>query len=272
LVRDITTRDTLDSGRQVAPLRKADDAVEIDTTEMTIPEVIDTVCALARSVQEKNLPKWPLSHLQKGPLDTLVYRMAYFTLGPTWRFFYRIRVVGMEHFPLTGPVVIACNHRAMTDPFFLGSNTPRQVHYMAKAELWKFKPLGWAVEKFGSFPVSRGEADRSSIKRGVEILHQGEALGLFPEGHVNKGQGLQPLKSGVSLFSLREGVVTIPAIMRGTDLAFKHGLPHFPKIDILVGPPIEMPGPEIPRTDRAQVVTERVRQALETLLATPVRG
>jgi cytidylate kinase len=270
LVGDISARDSLDSGRSVAPLRKADDAIEIDTTGMTIMEVIDTVCALARKAQESDLPKWPLSRMQEGPLDTMLYRMAYFTLRPLWRFCYRMRAVGVENFPLTGPVVVACNHKAMTDPFMLGINLPRQLHYMAKAELWKFKPLAWAMERFGTFPVSRGEADRTSIKKGLAILEHGEVLGLFPEGHCNKEEGLAPLRGGISLFSLREGVVTIPAIMRGTNMAFKHGLPHFPKIDIVIGKPIPMPGPEVPRTERGRVVTDRVREALETLLATPV--
>jgi cytidylate kinase len=46
LVADIAARDAYDSGRALAPLCKAADAVEIDTTGMTIPEVIETVCAL----------------------------------------------------------------------------------------------------------------------------------------------------------------------------------------------------------------------------------
>ena len=78
--------------------------------------------------------------------------------------------MGVENFPLTGPVVVACNHKAMTDPFMLGINVARQIHYMAKVELWKFKPLGWAMESFGTFPVSRGEADRTAIKRGLRDL------------------------------------------------------------------------------------------------------
>lgn len=270
LVKDISTRDALDSGRQVAPLRKADDAVEVDTTGMTITEAIETVCALARKAEQKDLPQWPLCRMQKGRLDTLLYRVAYFVLRPLWRSCYRMRAVGVENFPLTGPVVVACNHKAMTDPFMLGVNLPRQLHYMAKSELWKFRPLAWAMEKFGTFPVSRGEADRWAIKRGFEILEQGEILGLFPEGHCNKGEGLGPLRGGISLFSLREGIVTIPAIMRGTEKTFKHGIPHFPKIDVVIGKPIEMPGPEVPRTERGRVVTDRVREALEALLATPV--
>jgi cytidylate kinase len=270
LVKDISVRDELDSGRRVAPLRKADDAVEVDTTGMSITEVIETVCELYRRSQRKGLPRWPLSRIQKGPMDTLLYRMTYSVLRPLWRSVYRMRVVGVENFPLTGPVVIACNHKAMTDPFLLGINLARQVHYMAKVELWKFKPLGWAMEQFGTFPISRGEADRTSIKRGLEILERGEVLGLFPEGHCHKGEGLAPLRSGISLFSMREGVVTVPAIMRGTNRAFKHGIPHFPKIDVVIGKPIEMPGPEVPRTERGRVVTERVRETLEMLLATPV--
>jgi cytidylate kinase len=270
LVANITARDALDSGREVAPLRKAADAIEIDTTGMSITEVVEAVSALAHKVQGAPLQKWPLCRMQRGPLDTLVYRMAYFTLGPLWRFCYRIKLKGVENFPLRGPVVVACNHKAMTDPFFLGSNVPRMIHYMAKSELWKFRILAWAMERFGTFAVNRGEVDRDAVRKGLEILEAGEVLGLFPEGHVNKGEGLGPLRGGVGLFSLREGVVTIPAVMRGTHLAFKHGIPRFPKIDILVGRPLEMPGPEVPRSERARFVTERVREALETLLATPL--
>jgi cytidylate kinase len=270
LVKDMSRRDTLDSGREVAPLRKAADAVEIDTTGMSITEVVEAVCALARRASVDHPKKWPLSRMQRGPLDTFVFRTTYLLLRLTWRFLYRIKVKGIEYFPLTGPVVVACNHRAMTDPFFLGHNVPRQIHYMAKVELWKYRPLAWAMEQFGTFPVSRGEVDRSAIKRGIEILEVGEVLGLFPEGHCNKAEELAPLRPGISLFSLREGVVTIPAVMRGTDLAFKHGVPHFPRVDIVFGPPIEMPGPEVPRSDRARLVTDRVRDTLTALLAIPV--
>jgi cytidylate kinase len=270
LVAEIEARDASDSSREVSPLRKAADAIEIDTTRMSIPEVVEAVTALASEEQDRPLEKWPLCRMQRGPLDTLVYRMAYFILGPLWRFCYRVRVVGVEHFPLRGPVVVVSNHRAMTDPFFLGSNVPRMIHYMAKSELWKIRILGWAMERFGTFAVNRGEVDREAVRKGLEILEANEVLGIFPEGHVNKGVGLGPLHGGVSLFSLRENTITIPAVMRGTDLAFKNGFPHFPKIDIIIGPPLVMPGPEVPRSERGRIVTERVREVLEELLATPV--
>lgn len=44
--KDIETRDYNDSHRELAPLKKADDAVEVDTTFMTIEEVADKLATL----------------------------------------------------------------------------------------------------------------------------------------------------------------------------------------------------------------------------------
>ena len=213
--------------------------------------------------------KYLLGPMLRGPRDTRLYRITHMVLGPIWRFMYRMKVKGVEHVPLAGPVVVACNHRAMTDPFFLGINVPRQINYMAKSELWKYPVLRWAMEAFGTFPVNRGEVDRAAIKTGIEVLEAGAVLGLFPEGHVNNNEGLAPMRSGISLFSLREGVVTVPAVLRGTDRVIRHGIPHFPRVELVIGPPLQMPGPEVPRAERGRLVTELVAEALNTLLATP---
>ena len=43
---EIARRDKIDSEREVAPLKKADDAIEIDTTSLTIPDVVEKIMAL----------------------------------------------------------------------------------------------------------------------------------------------------------------------------------------------------------------------------------
>ena len=48
VLKDIKQRDYNDSHRKVAPLKKADDAVELDTTTMTIPEVVGAVISLVK--------------------------------------------------------------------------------------------------------------------------------------------------------------------------------------------------------------------------------
>jgi cytidylate kinase len=46
LKEEIARRDKIDSEREVAPLKKAEDAIQIDTTSLTIPEVVDKIMAL----------------------------------------------------------------------------------------------------------------------------------------------------------------------------------------------------------------------------------
>jgi len=47
LKKEIAARDKLDSEREIAPLKKAEDAVEIDTTSLSIERVVEKILALA---------------------------------------------------------------------------------------------------------------------------------------------------------------------------------------------------------------------------------
>jgi cytidylate kinase len=264
LVADITRRDAYDSGRELAPLRKAEDAVEIDTTEMTIPEVIEAICAEAR----RRMPKprrWLVCRMVKSPLDTLLYRVAYSFIPPLWRLLFRMRIEGAENIPAEGPVVIASNHRSNLDPFFLGASSPRQIHFMAKAELWKVSALGRIIDALGAFPVSRGAADREAVRNALAVLDQRALLGLFPEGHRHRDGKLGPVSPGVTLFSLRPGVVTVPVVMQGTEKAIRGHIPRFPRVRVTFGPPLEIPGMDVPRGQRADITGTRLAEALREL-------
>jgi cytidylate kinase len=264
LIEDIRTRDAYDSGRQLAPLRKADDATEIDTTGMTIEEVIQAVCGLAAQADAPR--KRLLSRVSRGPLDTWFYRFAHSFIPILFRLLWRMKIQGLEYLPASGPVVIACNHRSNLDPFFLGSACPRQIHFMAKAELWAFKPLGWLVAKLGTFPVHRGKADREAVRRAVEVLDGGAVLGLFPEGRRQRETELGDIRPGVSLFSLRDGVVTIPVVLRGTDRVVRNHLLRFPRVTATFGPPVRLPGQDIARASRAALTSEELIQSFRRLL------
>jgi cytidylate kinase len=277
LAADIVARDAHDSGRAIAPLHKADDAVEIDTTRMTIPEVIQTVCALAKAKRgtapselappRPSAEKWPVSRMIRGPLDDRLYRFAFPIIPPVWKTLFRIEVKGAEHIPATGAVLLVTNHRSNLDPVFVGSCFPREIHFMAKAELWKFKPFGRLIDVLGAFPVNRGEADRNAVKRALEILAAGGVVGMFPEGHRQRGGRLGEIQAGVSLFALRGGVVTIPMIMDGTERIVRNKRFRLPKVRVTFGPPLELPGEDVPRSQRGQVVAERLVQAFNDLLA-----
>jgi 1-acyl-sn-glycerol-3-phosphate acyltransferase len=205
--------------------------------------------------------KWPLSRLVRSPLDTLLYRFAYSFVTPLWCLLYRVEITGREHFPPTGPVVLASNHRSNLDPFFLGVSTPRQIHFMAKAELWKVGALGWLIDKLGAFPINRGEADRQAVRKALDTLAAGAVLGIFPEGSRHPQGGFGAIHPGVTLFSLREGVVTIPVVMEGTERIMRGRMIRFPKVRVAFGPPLPLPKPDMARAQRALFASDRLTEA-----------
>lgn len=48
----MATRDAMDSGRSASPLRQADDAIVIDSTELSVAEVVERVVAIAKAAQK----------------------------------------------------------------------------------------------------------------------------------------------------------------------------------------------------------------------------
>lgn len=202
----------------------------------------------------------------RGPGDTAPYRFLHAWVPTLFRVVFRMRVTGTEHVPAEGGVLLAANHRSNVDPVFIGAACPRQVHFMAKAELWSFKPLGRLIDVLGSFPVHRGSADRAAVKQALGYLGDGAVVGLFPEGHRQKDGRLGHPQPGVSLFALRPGVTTIPVALEGTERILRNGIPRLPRIEIHFGPPIDTEVPGVSKSVRQEEVAGRIMRALGRLL------
>ncbi|MCJ7797200.1 MAG: 1-acyl-sn-glycerol-3-phosphate acyltransferase [Thermoleophilia bacterium] len=201
-----------------------------------------------------------------GPGDTWLYRFAHTVIPPVFTRLYRMEVRGLEHVPRFGAVVLACNHVANIDPVFLGVACQRHVHFMAKSELWKFRPLGWLVNGLGAFPVRRGEADRDAVRRALELLDQQAVVGIFPEGTRQPEGRLGQLQTGVALLSLRPGVTTIPVMLRGTNHVVRNRRPSFPRVSATFGPPVPALSAGGARAERHREFTARLMTALQDLL------
>lgn len=91
-------------------------------------------------------------------------------------------------------------------------------------------------------------------------------LGLFPEGHRQRETELGNIRPGVSMFSLREGVATVPVILRGTDKVVRNHLLHFPRVTATFGPPLQPPDGSVAHADRAAVASERLVESFHRLL------
>jgi 1-acyl-sn-glycerol-3-phosphate acyltransferase len=120
---------------------------------------------------------------------------------------------GNEHIPAQGGALIASNHIAYFDPPLIGSASPRELYYMAKKELFENSLFGWLISKFNAFPISRGSFDREGIKKATEVLREGNALLVFPEGTRSKDGNLKEPKLGAAKLALDTRVPIVPAYL-----------------------------------------------------------
>jgi 1-acyl-sn-glycerol-3-phosphate acyltransferase len=119
-----------------------------------------------------------------------------------------------QDLPRRGPLIVAINHASAVDPpFVTGYLAPalgRQVHWLAKRELFDDRLLGPIVRAYGAFPVNRDAADADAYRTARAVLDAGRVLGVSPEGTRSPDGALQPAKPGVALLAARTGVAILP--------------------------------------------------------------
>jgi len=124
---------------------------------------------------------------------TPMYRFAMVACTPIVRWWGRLEVSGLEHMPESGPVLLAGNHDSYWDPVAIGiaGRPRRQIHALAKSELWKFPGLAPILNGMGQIPIDRGKSDARAFDRAVEELRRGACIGIFPEGTRSLGRTLR---------------------------------------------------------------------------------
>jgi len=166
-----------------------------------------------------------------------------------------LRVVGAEHVPAQGPVILACNHVAYLDPPALGCGLRRPVRYMAKVELFRIPVLGPVIRALGAFPVDRSRGDVAAIKQAAGMLREGAVLGIFPEGTRNKDGSVKP-QMGVALLASLTGAPVVPAYVSGTSQARRRR-----RVTVVYGEPFGFAaGRKARREDLAKWTNELMRR------------
>ena len=197
------------------------------------------------------------------PRRTPLYRVerAIFVTA-LWSWF-RPKVIGKEHVPETGPVILAPVHRSFADFGFAAFCTERKLFFMTKDEMWENKWLGSLLLTVGAFPVHRESADREALQRAEEVLRKGQALVLFPEGTRREGPVIEDLMEGAAFLAARTGAPIVPVGIGGTDLAMPKGsaIPKPRTIQVVIGPAIPAP----PRTGGGRVSRSAVHAATQRL-------
>ena len=153
---------------------------------------------------------------------------------------FRLRVEGREFIPRSGPAICAANHVSFLDAIIIGVAISRPVHFMAKEELFRFRPFGWLLRQYHAFPVNRRRLDLQAMNRAILLLEQGELLVMFPEGTRGDGIQLRPAKPGIGLIAARTGAPVIPTLHRGAEMVFPRGawFPRPHRITVKFGTPL----------------------------------
>lgn len=138
--------------------------------------------------------------------------------------YFRLKATGVENIPKKRGFVLASNHSSFLDPVVLAAASPRQLHFMAKDDLFKVPFLGWLISLLNAFPVKRGRQSSEAFKEAVKRLREREALLIFPEGRRRDRDVFSQAKGGVGLLALKAEVPIIPALIEGADAAMPKGI------------------------------------------------
>jgi 1-acyl-sn-glycerol-3-phosphate acyltransferase len=132
------------------------------------------------------------------------------------RLLFSVRCYGAERIPASGELVLCCNHQSLWDSILLAVPCGRQIHYMAKSELFSQHGILFAklLRAFGAFPVKRNQADLGAIRHTLELLKAGEIVGIFPQGGCVREDLPFASKSGAVRIAARSGAPILPAAIR----------------------------------------------------------
>jgi 1-acyl-sn-glycerol-3-phosphate acyltransferase len=117
----------------------------------------------------------------------------------------------LMHMPLpAGPKIIAANHPATTDPFYVATMLRQQSFILINNLLFQVPVLGTYLRASGHIPVKVG-CGQEAIDTALEHLRNGHNIIIFPEGDLSPLEGgFQKPRTGVARLALLSGAPVIP--------------------------------------------------------------
>jgi 1-acyl-sn-glycerol-3-phosphate acyltransferase len=168
--------------------------------------------------------------------------------------FYGVRFYGRNNMPAEGGVVVISNHQSHFDPPLIAAGLRRQLNFLARKSLFKFKPFAWLIDMLDAIPLETNGIGFEGIKESLKRLRGGEMILIFPEGARTWDGEIAPFLKGSLVLAQRSKSTILPMAISGCFEAFPRGT-KFPRlwgrIRVIYGKPIlyeefkEMPEEEL---------------------------
>jgi len=166
----------------------------------------------------------------------MLLNLLKFIFRGCFRTLYKVEVVGLDNIPLTGPVVLTCNHISNFDPPLVGGfvGLKRDPIYIIKKEILKVPVVGKVLTSFGFIAIDRQRkgGDLHALKSALKVIKEGKALFIFPEGTRSKtGKPLKP-KAGIGFLLWHCNAPVVPIRVFNTEK-----MPFTRNLKIVIGKP-----------------------------------
>lgn len=194
-------------------------------------------------------------------------------------YYGKVQVSDADRVPQTGPLLVCANHaNSLLDPVLVGVAVGRPVRFMAKAPLFDAPVFGRLMRALGMIPAFRGQDDQKQVRRNLEsldtganVLVEGDAMGIFPEGRSHDLQTVEMIRSGaarMALQAVQEGAKDLKVLPVGINYEDKERFRS--AVWIRVGQPIDVAAclAENDNEERKarRDLTERLEQGLRAMV------
>lgn len=206
----------------------------------------------------------------KLPKGSLKWKITYILAYPIAKFLLGVRIYGSENIPKEGPVILAPNHRSYIDPPLVGFAAGRETYFLAKEELFRFKPFAMLIRFYNAIPLKRSLEAKEALFHAIEILKNNGAVVIFPEGTRNKtSQKLLPFKFGISFLAFQTNAKIVPVYIKNNQgkALIKPFLWIFriKRLEVHIGKPIDIDGFENTRRGQAEL-TKKIYHEISNLI------
>jgi 1-acyl-sn-glycerol-3-phosphate acyltransferase len=197
--------------------------------------------------------------------------VAFFSLralfGPVLTAAFRLKTVGAEHVPKSGPAILAANHASFLDPILISIPAKRPVRFLVSNQFYRDRRLHALLRCLGTIPVGGDAGVVRSFRRVAEVIDDGGLLGIFPEGGITRDGSMKPFRAGTAVLAMRLGVPIVPIHVSGTFDALPRYAkwPRFVPVTLRIGAPLPVPARTKPSSEEIAALTESIRASIASL-------